>query len=108
MKDKMPENSIYFMGHVKGIRIFERAGLSDPHISLEIGNVDRDGVWVANNTWFSSFWLDELIQKLQEAKAFIETQDPDFDAQGIQWGWKFKPGALQAEIAIRAAIKEEE
>ena len=78
---------IEFKGECKGVRLVSR-GKKDSHISIEILAKD-DGNWFECGTPFSSYWVNELIQKLQEAKQFIETQEPDI-YEGKQYGYKFK------------------
>lgn len=85
MKNKM-ENNIEFKGNCKGVRLKKR-GADDNHISVQLLTED-DEMWYEGDS-FSSYWIDELIEQLQNAKKFIETQDPDI-YNNRQFGWKFK------------------
>ena len=38
---------------------------------------------------FSSYWIDDLIEQLNNAKLFIESQEPDI-YKDKQYGFKFK------------------
>lgn len=38
---------------------------------------------------FSSYWIDDLIEQLKNAKSFIESQEPDV-YEKRQYGFKFK------------------
>jgi len=77
-----------FKGNCKGVRLVKR-GTEDSHISVQILTED-DGDWfVDERNQFSSYWIDDLITQLQEAKSYIESQDPDI-YEGKQYGYKFK------------------
>ena len=78
---------IEFKGICKGIKLTER-GIDDPHICVQILTED-DKNWFASKNPFSSSWIDELIEELQIAKSYMETQEPDI-YNGVQYGWKFK------------------
>lgn len=77
-----------FKGNCKGVRLVKREE-NDPHICIQILTGD-DGNWfVDDKSKFSSYWIDDLITQLQEAKSYIESQDPDI-YEGKQYGYKFK------------------
>jgi hypothetical protein len=78
---------IEFKGKCKGVKLLKRE-TNDNHICLQILTED-DEYWFPSANPFSSFWIDELIEQLQKAKQFIETQEPDI-YDGHQYGWKFK------------------
>ncbi len=80
--------SVSFNGNCKGVRLKKRSK-KDDHIVVVIMTED-DGKWIDIDE-FSSFWIDEMIEKLQEAKKFIETQEPDiYNYNGKQYGYKFR------------------
>lgn len=74
-----------FKGTTKGVKL-EKRGINDDHIIVVI-LVEDDGEWYAKD-FFSSYYIDELIEQLQEAKKYIETQTPDM-FQGEVYGYKF-------------------
>ena len=88
-----------FKGECMGVRLSERnssyyePGMvlgdskDDKHIMVEI-MVEDDDNWFVKES-MSSAWLDELIEQLQMARKFMDTQKPDI-YQGTQYGWKFK------------------
>ncbi len=76
---------IEFKGNCKGVRL-EKRGKNDNHIKVILLTEDDDN-WFEGDS-FSSFWIDELIEKLIQAKKFIETQEPDI-YDGVQYGYKF-------------------
>ena len=77
-----------FKGECKGVRLVKR-NENDPHICVQILTED-DGDWFTNdNQSFSSYWIDDLIEQLNNAKQFIESQEPDI-YNGRQYGYKFK------------------
>jgi hypothetical protein len=78
-------NTIQFRGNCMGVKLRER-GPNDPHITV-ILEVEDDENWYEQCD-FSSYWLDELIEKLQQAKKFCESQEPD-NYENHQYGWKF-------------------
>lgn len=78
---------VEFKGECKGVRLSPRnPSLHDNHIKITLLTGD-DETWFEGDS-FSCYWIDELIDKLQEAKKFIETQEPDI-YQGKQYGYKF-------------------
>ena len=77
-----------FKGDCKGVRLVKR-GENDSHISIQILSED-DGNWFVDEiNQFSSYWIDDLIEQLKNAKLFIESQNPDI-YEGKQYGYKFK------------------
>jgi hypothetical protein len=80
-------NIIEFKGDCKGVRLKNRSE-NDNHICVEILTEDDEN-WFVSETSFSSYWIDELIEQLQNAKSFIETQEPDI-YKNKQYGFKFK------------------
>jgi len=69
-----------------GIRFVPR-GPKDNHVCLQILSED-DGHWHQSmGQSFSSFWLDDLIRALQEAKLKLDTKAV-FQSDGF--GWKFR------------------
>ena len=79
------KNIVEFKGKCKGIGLRKR-GIDDPHIEVVL-LVEDDEIWHETGS-FSSYWVDELIEKLQEAKKYIETKEPDV-YNGTQYGYKF-------------------
>lgn len=51
--------------------------------------VEDDENWHEQTTSGSVAWLDDLIDVLQAAKAYCQTQEP-YIVDGKQYGWKFK------------------
>ena len=82
----------WFKGSCKGVRL-EKRGDNDNHILVVLLTED-DETWYDGDR-FSSSWIDEMIEKLQEAKKYIETQEPDINELGRQYGWKFKENLKQ-------------
>lgn len=80
-------NKIEFKGQCKGV-ILTKRGEHDEHICIQILTEDDEN-WFASANAFSSGWIDELIEQLQQAKKYLETQEPDLH-EGRQYGWKFK------------------
>lgn len=79
---------IEFKGNCKGVKLTKR-GENDPHIMVSI-LVEDDGNWfVDEKNKFSSYWIDDLIEQLNNAKSFIESQEPDI-YEDKQYGFKFK------------------
>lgn len=75
-----------FKGQCMGVGLSDRLSV-DSHITVHT-MVEDDGEWYVTNH-FSSYWIDELIQKLQEANNYLKTQTPDiYDHK--QYGYKFK------------------
>jgi hypothetical protein len=83
----MANKKIEFKGQCKGVELVKRE-TNDNHICVRILTEDDDD-WFASASSFSSSWLDELIEQLQLAKKYIESQEPDM-FNGKQYGWKFK------------------
>lgn len=79
--------TLEFKGQCKGVKLTER-GVNDNHICLQILTEDDEN-WFPSENSFSSGWIDELIEQLQIAKKYMETQEPDIH-EGRQYGWKFK------------------
>lgn len=62
----------------------------DDHILVWI---DTEDDWYWHKSWLiiSSSWLDELIEQLQIAKKYMETQEPDiYKKDWKQYWYKFK------------------
>jgi len=76
---------IEFKGECKGVRL-EKRGENDNHIIVKILTED-DESWFESDK-FSSYWIDEMIEKLQEAKKYIESQEPDI-YDNRQYGYRF-------------------
>lgn len=74
-------NKLEFTGSCFKIELCQRGG-GDLHINVKVHVED-----VKMN--FSSYWLDELIEKLQAAREYCGTQKPDL-VTGRQYGWRFK------------------
>lgn len=75
-----------FRGDCMGVKISER-GPGDPHLMFTL-EVEDDENWFEKET-VSSAWIDELIEQLQIAQTYLETQEPDIH-NNIQYGWKTK------------------
>lgn len=79
---------IEFKGKCKGIKLIKR-GENDNHICFQILTED-DGDWFVDGTNLAScYWIDDLIEQLQRAKAYIQTQEP-FIHDDKQYGYAFK------------------
>lgn len=76
-----------FKGICKGVKLTKR-DKNDNHICLQILTEDDEN-WFVSASPFSSFWIDDLIEQLKTAKAYIETQEPDM-YEGRQYGYKFR------------------
>lgn len=76
---------IEFKGSCKGVRL-EKRGSNDNHIQVVLLTEDDEN-WFDGER-FSSYWIDEMIEKLQDAKRYIETQEPDI-YNGRQYGYRF-------------------
>lgn len=76
---------VEFKGQCKGVRL-EKRGDGDNHIKVVLLTEDDEN-WFDGDS-FSSSWIDEMIEKLQEAKRYIETQEPDI-YNGRQYGYRF-------------------
>lgn len=81
------ENKIEFKGKCKGVKLIKRSE-NDNHICVIIITEDDEN-WFESETSFSSYWIDELIEQLKNAKSFLETQNPSIH-EGRQYGWEFK------------------
>ena len=66
-----------FKGDCMGVRLVQR-GPDDKHICFQLLVEDS-----------SSYWLDELIEVLQNARASMKHHSPD-KVNGRQYGWRFK------------------
>jgi hypothetical protein len=69
---------------------------TDQHISFSI-EIEDDENWFPMDGSTSSYWLDELIEQLQRAKTYCESQKPDIAKNGRQYGWKFKEGGSNVQ-----------
>lgn len=71
-------------GQSFGIRFVPR-GEKDPHICIQLLGED-DEHWFKVGESFSSFWIDDLIMQLKQAKLYLKTQRKREDG----FGWDFK------------------
>lgn len=76
-----------FRGKCMGVTL-EPRGPGDNHIMVTL-EIEDDENWFEKMS-VSSYWIDELIEQLQAAKKYCETQKPDKDNKGKQYGWNFK------------------
>jgi hypothetical protein len=76
-----------FKGDCMGVRVKER-GENDSHLQVTL-LVEDDENWFEKQT-FDSYWIDELIEQLECAKHYLETQTPDIMSNDEQCGWKTK------------------
>lgn len=67
-----------------GVRFVPR-GPGDPHVCAQIISED-DGNWTTSGGSFSSFWIDDFICALQEAKKKLDSH-ATFQRDGF--GWRF-------------------
>jgi hypothetical protein len=74
--------TVEFKGECKGVLLKPR-GKDDPHVLVSILTED-DEHW-SEHDCFSSYWLDELIDQLQQARRALETFPKDRDG----CGWEF-------------------
>lgn len=88
LKNIKKMNKIEFKGECKGIQLTKR-GENDPHIMVSILTEDDEDWFIDEKNKFSSYWIDDLINQLQKAKLFINTQEPDI-YKDKQYGFKFK------------------
>ena len=73
------------LGELQGVEIVPRY-INDPHVLLQLLGED-DGIWHKQGNQFSAFWLDELIDVLQQAKTKLETSKK---FKKTQWGYEYK------------------
>lgn len=90
-----------FLGNCMGVTIRSRG--DDGHIMFSICVAD-DGHWHEKLDGASSYWLDELIEKLEQARAFMRTQEPDV-VNGKRYGYKFR-GAKSVTKSAKKAKKQ--
>lgn len=91
-----------FLGNGVGVVIRKR-GPNDPHICFEIISEDDEYWFPYTGNGSSSYWFDDYIRVLAEAKKWCETkamlhtnQYPD--SPDIPCGWRFKtPEELRKE-----------
>lgn len=82
--------TVDFKGECKGIRLVPRNSKDgDNHILVQFLTED-DGMWHEEEGLGSSYWIDELIEQLCDAREYIKTQEPDIAENGKQYGYKFK------------------
>ena len=72
-----------FKGDCMGVRLVQR-GPDDKHICFQLLVEGR-----GSGSYSSSYWLDELIEVLQNARASMKHHSPD-KVNGRQYGWRFK------------------
>jgi hypothetical protein len=72
-----------FKGNCKGVRLVPR-GEKDSHICIQILTEDDD-TWFPSPDAFSSYWIDDLIQQLKEARNYMKTY---YKKDGA-YGYKF-------------------
>jgi hypothetical protein len=75
------------LGKQFGVK-FEGRGVDDKHILVRLLTED-DETWHETGVCCSSFWIDDLIEVLQQTKSYLNAQEPDI-CDGRQYGWKFK------------------
>lgn len=66
--------------------LFCRRGPDDPHVMIQL-LVEDDGNWFTSDSGFSSYWLPEYIELMQEALKWLEA-NCDKDPDG--YGWVFR------------------
>jgi len=66
--------------------LITRRGENDPHVVLQ-PIIEDDKTWHTPSGGFSSFWLPEYIDVLNEARTWIQ-MNCDSDPSG--YGWKFR------------------
>lgn len=73
-----------YKGDCMGVGL-DRRGDKDNHIMLTL-MIGDDGNWHDRDFQVDSYWIDELIEKLEDAKSYMERKCiNDGDS-----GWKFK------------------
>lgn len=78
-----------FRRNCTGVKLQAR-GKDDLHVMFTLEVQDDECWYEIELASFSSHWLSELIEVLQAAKSFCESQtDPDIHG-GIQYGWRFR------------------
>ena len=65
---------------------FERRGSNDPHVLVQIYSEDDEN-WFECGSMFSSFWIDDLINVLNEAKKQLKK---NFKKDKSGFGFEFK------------------
>ena len=83
----MSHKNIEFKGELMGVRLVPR-GQTDRHISVQM-LIEDDEHWHDLGSRFSSSWIGELIEQLQEAKKYMKTQERSMH-KGKQYGYQFK------------------
>ena len=78
-----------FVGRQFAVGLRPRAK-QDRHVCFTILSED-DGTWfLSSGSGSSSYWLPELVQVLEEAKAWCAANCDLDEANGKVWGWKFR------------------
>ena len=72
-----------FKGAQFGVKLTPR-GDNDPHVCIQLLGED-DEHWFEIGDPFSSFWIDDLIQQLQNAKKALETMPKDRHGYGREF-----------------------
>ena len=73
----------YFRGSCMGVKLSRRG--RDEHVMITT-LIEDDGIWHEKSN-FSSYWLDEMIEKLIAAKAYLEDEA---EPEPSGYGYKFK------------------
>jgi hypothetical protein len=87
-------NKVEFKGECMGVGLRERGSSNgDNHVMIVLMTEDDEN-WFEKDI-LSSHWLDELINMLQTAKSYMQTNcDPDIyeiaPGNSRQYGFKFK------------------
>jgi hypothetical protein len=76
---------VEFKGKCKGVRLIKRS-TDDSHISFQLMTEDDENWIIDESSRTSSYWIDELIAVLTQARAFMQTQVPEENG----FGFKFK------------------
>lgn len=79
------KNQILFLGDCMGVRLVPRSE-TDKHIMFELMVEDDDNWFCKGGS--DSGWIDELIEQLQAARSYLQTQTPAMH-EGRRCGWDF-------------------
>ncbi len=71
-----------------GVKIIPR-GPNDEHVVIQIITEDDEN-WFDHGNSFSSYWIDDLIDVLQETRRYIQHFTEADIVNGRQYGYKFK------------------
>jgi len=86
MTSRITENDIVILGESHGARLAQR-GVNDLHICIHL-LVEDDGKWYEECADFSSYWLQDIIELMNQVKTELNS-NPGIERDG-EYGWRFK------------------